>query len=419
MKALRMERRPTRFVAAYLASSLGSGRGAGVGPLRLSDGPAPRDLGPGWTPVTPLLAGICGSDLATVDGRASRSFESLVSFPFVPGHEIVAIAERDGVDAHGHPFEAGTRVAIQPVLGCAARGLALCEFCQAGEVGRCGNLAHGHLRPGLQTGYCADTGGGWSDGPLMAHQSQLFVVPESLSNDEAVMVEPMACALHAALRSPISPSDTVAVIGAGTLGLGVIGALDFLANTRGLNRPRKIIVGAKYAHQQRTAKELGATDVVEPKQLDRAVRAAVHAGSMGSTGRLGELSGGADITFDCVGSADSIAQALRITAPGGRIVLVGMPGKASLDLAPLWRREIELVGAYAYGVEHFADSSIATFDLAFEFVAAKGLGSLVSARYPIDRFEEALSHAGQAGRRGSTKIVFESSRSTKHRKDDA
>ena len=419
MKALRMERRPTRFVAAYLASTFGSGRGAGVGPLRLGDGPSPRDLGPGWTPVTPLLAGICGSDLATVDGRASRSFESIVSFPFIPGHEIVALAERAGIDAHGQAFEAGTRIAIQPVLGCAARGLALCRFCQASEVGRCGNLAHGHLRPGLQTGYCADTGGGWSDGPLMAHQSQIFVVPEVLTDDEAVMVEPMACALHAALRCPIDVTDTVAVIGAGTLGLGVIGALNFLSDAYGLARPHKIIVGAKYSHQQRSAKDLGATDVVEPKQLDRAVRAAVHAGSMGFSGHLGELSGGANVTFDCVGSADSIAQALRITAPGGRIVLVGMPGKISVDLAPLWRREIELIGAYAYGVEQLGDVSIPTFDLAFEFVVAKGLGNLVSARYPIDRFEEALAHAGQAGSRGATKIVFESSRSTKHRKDDA
>ncbi len=108
MKALRMERRPTRFVAAYLASALGAGRGAGVGPLRLSDGAAPRELGAAWTPVTPLLAGICGSDLATVDGRASRSFESIVSFPFVPGHEIVGITDRDGMDAKGQAFDAGT-----------------------------------------------------------------------------------------------------------------------------------------------------------------------------------------------------------------------------------------------------------------------------------------------------------------------
>jgi len=418
MKALRMERRPTRFVAAYLASALGAGRGAGVGPLRLGDGPAPQDLGATWIPVTPLLAGICGSDLATVDGRASRSFESIVSFPFVPGHEIVGIAERDGTDAKGQAFSAGTRIAIQPVLGCAARGVALCDTCSQGQVGRCGNLVHGHLRPGLQTGYCADTGGGWSEGPVMAHASQIFVVPESLSDNEAVMAEPMACALHAALRSPLSEDDTVAVIGAGTLGLGVVAAIDFLHHEHGTMKPRRVIVGARYSHQRSLAVSLGADEVVESKQLSRAVRSATRSGSIGSSEQLTELAGGATITFDCVGSGESIAEALRITAPGGRIILVGMPAKASIDLAPLWRREIELIGAYAYGVESIQGQAVATFDLAFSFIAAKQLGALVSAHYPLERFEEALAHAGQAGSRGATKIVFESSRSFKHRKDD-
>lgn len=419
MKALRMERRPTRFIAAYLASALGSGKGAGVGPLRLGDGPSPRDLGPGWTPLTPLLSGICGSDLATVDGRASRSFEDIVSFPFIPGHEIVAIAERDGRDAHGQIFSAGTRVVLQPVLGCAARSIPLCEACTTGQIGRCGNVTHGHVRPGLQTGYCADTGGGWSEGPLMAHESQIFAVPDSMNDEEAVMVEPMACALHAVLRARLCETDTVAVIGAGTLGLGVVAALDYLQGIHATAKPRMVIAGARYAHQRSLAWSLGADQVVEPKHLGRAVRSAVHTGSIGSSGNLVELAGGAAITFDCVGNADSISEALRITAPGGRVILVGMPGKVSVDFAPLWRREIELVGAYAYGTEHVNGATTSTFELAMAFVVAKNLGTLVSARYPIDRFEEALAHAGHAGSRGATKIVFESSRSTKHRKEDA
>jgi threonine dehydrogenase-like Zn-dependent dehydrogenase len=252
----------------------------------------------------------------------------------------------------------------------------------------------------------------------MAHASQIFVVPEALSDDEAVMAEPMACALHAALRSPLSEDDTVAVIGAGTLGLGVVAAIDFLHHEHGTKKPHRVIVGARYSHQRSLAVSLGADQVVEPKQLSRAVRSATKAGSIGSSEQLTELTGGATITFDCVGSAESIAEALRITAPGGRIILVGMPAKASIDLAPLWRREIELIGAYAYGVESIQGQAVATFDLAFSFIAAKQLGALVSAHYPLERFEEALAHAGQAGSRGATKIVFESSRSFKHRKDD-
>ena len=63
------------------------------------------------------------------------------------------------------------------------------------------------------------------------------------------------------------------------------------------------------------------------------------------------LSGGADVVIDCVGSAESIAQSLAIVRPRGTVALVGMPGKVTVDLAPLWHREVRLAGAYAYGTE--------------------------------------------------------------------
>ena len=89
MKGLVFERNLARFAASRVASVFaGSGRGAGVGPLHLTDVEPPELPGPEWHRVHPLLAGICGSDLSTVDGRSSRYFEDVVSFPFVPGHEV-------------------------------------------------------------------------------------------------------------------------------------------------------------------------------------------------------------------------------------------------------------------------------------------------------------------------------------------
>ena len=105
----------------------------------------------------------------------------------------------------------------------------MCPACQAGHVGNCGYVAFGHIRPGLQTGFCADTGGGWSSSGLVAHSSQLYAVPDALSDEDAVTVEPVACAVHAVLGAPIAAGDVVAVIGAGTLGLLVTGALSHLA----------------------------------------------------------------------------------------------------------------------------------------------------------------------------------------------
>ena len=84
-----------------------------------------------------------------------------------------------------------------------------------------------------------------------------------------------------------------------------------------------------------------------------------------------------------------------------------MPGKVTLDLAALWHREVIMTGAYAYGLEATLLGEVATFDLAIEMAHALSTGQLVSARYPLDRFEEALAHAGQAGPRGAIKIVFD------------
>jgi hypothetical protein len=81
----------------------------------------------------------------------------------------------------------------------------------------------------------------------------------------------------------------------------------------------------------------------------------------------------------------------------------------TVDLAPLWHREVRLAGAYAYGTERNGrpDGRTSTFALAFEVAAAQRTGRLVSATYPLTRFEDAVAHAGAAGRRGAVKIAFD------------
>ncbi len=400
MKALVYERNLPRFAASRLTSTLGSGRGASVGPLRLLDRDPPDPPGDEWATLRPLLSGICGSDLATLDGRSSRYFEELVSFPFVPGHEVVATVSADGRDHDGQPLEAGTRVVVEPVLGCVPRRIRPpCRWCAGGDNGMCSHVAFGELAPGLQTGYCADTGGGWSAAGLVAHPSQLHRVPDGLSDEDAVMVEPTACAVHAALSAGVRDEDLVAVVGAGTLGLATVTALHRLVRP---TTPATVVVGAKYEHQRALALELGADVAVPPDQLPRAVRARSRSLVLG-----GRLTDGADVVLDCVGSAASLEQSLAMVRPRGRVVVVGMPGPTTLDLAPLWHRELTLVGAYAYGTERSAPGGRRSFELALDVVAEAGLGRLVSAAYPLERFEEALVHAGAAGPRGATKIAFD------------
>ncbi len=397
MKALVFERSLPRFAASRLASAVaGTGHGVGVGPLELLEVDPPKLPGASWVRLRPRLAGICGSDLATLDGRSSRYFEHVVSFPFVPGHEIVA-------DALGGRFD-GRRVVVEAVLGCEARGITpACPACREGRRGACDRIAFGELAPGLQTGYCSDTGGGWSMS-LVAHESQLHEVPAGFSDEAAVMVEPTACAIHAACSSGIASGASVVVLGAGTLGLCTVAAL------RAYCLPGILVAVAKHPDQRRLADDLGADQVVAPGEVVRAARrlsGTLALGRPADSGRIERLTGGVDVVFDCVGSPASLEQSLAITRPGGTIVLVGMPGPVRVDLAPLWQREISLRGAYAYGVENRPEGPRSTFELAFELVAAASLERLVSARYRLERFEEAVAHAGAAGRRGSVKIVFD------------
>ena len=198
MKALLVERLPHRFAAARIASAtIGSGRRD----RRRPDPTARRRRArtaraPTGVRIRPRLAGICGSDLATLDGESSRYFEEIVSLPLRARPRDRRRRRRRQLD--------GRRVVVEPVLGCLARGIdPPCPACAAGRKGRCERLAFGHLHPGLQTGFCADTGGGWSE-ELVAHESQLHDVPERFSDEAAVMVEPTACAIHAALLAKVS-----------------------------------------------------------------------------------------------------------------------------------------------------------------------------------------------------------------------
>jgi threonine dehydrogenase-like Zn-dependent dehydrogenase len=180
----------------------------------------------------------------------------------------------------------------------------------------------------------------------------------------------------------------VAVIGAGTLGLLTVAAL------RRLSPATEILATAKHPEQRRWAKELGADVVCTPGELNRAVRSATGSMMVGD-----QLTGGVPATIDCVGSEATLDQALSVVAPGGTVHVVGMPARTTLDLTALWHRETILRGCYAYRREDFATAA--------ELVAEAGLDRLVSATYPLARYEDAIAHAAAAGSRGAVKVAFD------------
>jgi threonine dehydrogenase-like Zn-dependent dehydrogenase len=424
-RGLELYRSMPRYAAARVLSSrvpaLSVAAATAAAPLRLVDKGDPALPGAGWVTVRPQLSGICGSDLSTVTGQSSFYFSSLVSLPFTPGHEILGVLQSDAAAADGSPLAAGSRVVIDPVLGCAARGLDLCAGCAAGLTSRCDRVTVGHVAPGLQTGHCRDTGGGWARA-LVAHHSQLHAVPDSLSDERAVLVEPLATAVHTAGRARVAPGDRVVVIGSGAIGLFTLLAL------RAYTDAGHISVVAKHRRQVELAKAFGADEVLAPSDALGGVRRATRALRVDPEFGGPYLLGGVDIAVDCAGSASSLSTAMRLTRAGGRVVLSGVPS-GSVDLSPLWYRELELVGTYASsgrarppaggaagprvepaGAGSGRDGAAGAqsdFGRAFELAASAPLDGVVSAVYPLARWREALDHALSAGRLGAVKIVFD------------
>jgi threonine dehydrogenase-like Zn-dependent dehydrogenase len=373
--------RYTGSLPRYLATKAGV---PGTGALALEEIRPPALPTPEWLPVRPRLSGICGSDQALLAGKASLYLASLTSGPFVPGHEVVG-------EITGGPRR-GERVVLQPALGCAARGIEpRCPECARGLPALCRHTIDGDVSAGLQTGYCRDAGGGWSEG-LVAHSSQLHPVPADLADEDAVFVEPLACALHAAAVADPEPGENVAVIGAGTIGLLTVAALRERAPAA------TIVCAAKHSGQAAAARRLGADDTCTPGELHAVGARITGARRLVGHGGRELLLGGFDRVLECVGSGASVEAAITATRPRGRVVLVGMPGELRADLAAAWLRELELRGAYGY--EH-------DFPAAIALAGRLRPGRLIDRGWPLRAFRRALREAPRGARAGRVKTVFE------------
>jgi threonine dehydrogenase-like Zn-dependent dehydrogenase len=392
-----------KSVPRYLLMRAGAKRVKGIdtsplSPLQLTHVPEPKLPTPAWVRVKPLLSGICGSDLGTLSAESSPYFSPITSPPFVMGHEILGevVEENSG-------FSSGERVVVEPALGCAVRGIEpRCPYCASGRYALCVNVAKGDISPGIQTGFCGDTGGGWSEGTLVTHPSQLYRVPDELPDEAAVAIEPLACAVHAALKLDPGPGETTLVIGAGSVGLFVVAALSQLT------KAGRIICVAKHERQRREALRLGADEVVHPREIYEKLPEML--GTDQYRPELGKpvVMGGAEKVFECVGAPGTIEDAVRLCAPGGEVALVGMPGARScLDLTALWYKEIDLAGAYAYGAEEYQGERVKSFELAMRIAPEIKLASLVGPRFRLRQYREAIAAARSSGPSGHVKVVFD------------
>ena len=376
---------------------------SGTSCIRLAELDEPQLPSPKWVKIKTRLSGICGSDLATITAKGSPYFSPFTSTPFVLGHEVVGEVAEMGSRVEG--YTVGDRVVIEPVLSCEIRGIGpQCSQCQRGRSANCENITEGNISAGVQTGYCRDTGGGWSS-HFVAHSTQLHHVPDELPDELAVLIEPFACALHGVLKSDIREGDKILIIGAGAIGLLTLAAI------RAIGKSNRILIVAKYPHQKKLAHELGADDIL-PVGQNLYPNFCHLTGAKSYQPELGKpvLLGGIDVTFDCVASSTTIDDALRFTRAQGRVMLVGMPAiPKNIDWTTIWHKELKVEGAYTYGVEVYEGERLRTFALGIRLLQQMGdrLLPLVGKRFPLKDYRKAIQAALHTGQSGSVKTVFD------------
>lgn len=261
---------------------------------------------PGWSIVEVEWASICGSDLKEYLGPAYLTADNGVSLPVTLGHEFAGRVDQTGTKRDD--LQVGDRVAVEPALRDGT-----CGFCLQGNYVLCDNLQ--------MLGFDAD--GGFAERVAVPDYA-LHKLPASVPADAGALIEPLAVCVHAARRGQVRNDETVAIVGAGMIGLGIL----LVALAAGA--ASVYVVDRSLARRQR-AISLGATSAVDPAAesvLDN-VRA--------------------DVTFDCVGVGQSANTAIKLARKGGRVVLVGIFGDPpTVNLNEVVLREREMIGSFAY-----------------------------------------------------------------------
>jgi L-iditol 2-dehydrogenase len=370
----------------------------------IRDVPEPELPGPDWVRVRTHLGGICGTDLGAIYLHASPYYSPFSSDRFTLGHENVGTIEELGAKVKG--WKVGERIVVEPTLWCAPRGYAKkdwCEYCSRGEMNRCLRYAEGAIAPGIITGTCADTGGTWSRS-FVAHESQLYRVPESMSDENAMLSEPFACGLHAALMDFPNDDETILIIGAGTIGLLTLAAL------RALGSQAHILISARYGFQAEAAERLGADEVLRGRDLYAEV--AERTGGNLYKPPIGKrvMIGGVDRVYECVGSDRTLDDALRLARNGGTVVIVGVPGLAKgVDWTAIYSQELRVLAADRYShSERYKGKTVRTFDLAFDLLngGELNLSWMLSRRYALIDYKRALSELADKRNNPIIKAVF-------------
>jgi threonine dehydrogenase-like Zn-dependent dehydrogenase len=405
MRALVFRYSPARLAASKIIGSL-TPRGY-LGPwsaFRLEEVAEPRLIADDWAIVRTRYAGICGSDAKQVFLRGDRDnpLTALLSFPHVLGHEATGTIEIVGPAVRG--LAPGMRVVLNPWLSCGPRGLSpACAECAAGDYQLCERFTEGHLPPGIHIGNCSAAGGAFAP-YFAAHESQLICVPDYVSDEQAVLADPVSVQLHPVLRHPPPAGEPALVYGCGTLGLATIALL------RMLHPGTPVWAVARYAHQAEMARALGASEVLPPRpeKMITAVASLTGAKELRPWKGLSWLMSGAGVVFDTIGSPGSIEAAVRVASPRATIAVSGVEAPRRFEWTPIYFKELNVAGSNAFAMETFEGRRMHAMEAYFELVRrGLDLTSLITHRISLAEYRRAFLILSDHGRSRAVKAVFD------------
>jgi L-iditol 2-dehydrogenase len=313
--------------------------------------------------------GICGSDLHLYND--ARIGDTALEGPLVIGHEFSAVVEAAGPEAldGGHePLAAGTRVAVDPAQPCGR-----CESCDQGHPNLCRRLH-----------FC----GNYPDGGSLCEWMHMparscFPVPDAIDDTQAALIEPLGVAIHAVDLARIRVGDTVAIIGAGAIGLMILQLVR-------LSGASVVFVTDKFPWRLALAERWGARAVLcdGPDPIGFVSR---------ETGGRG-----VDVAIEAAWADHSIGQAVEMTRLGGRVVLVGIPGDDCLAMKHSTARRKGLTIRLSRRMKHIHRRAIGLI-----LDGRVNLSALVSHRFPLSRAADAF-RMNAAYEDGVVKAVIDS-----------
>lgn len=298
-----------------------------------------------------MAVGICGSDIPRIYQTGAHKH------PLIPGHEFSGIVQELGDNTDKKWL--GKRVGVFPLIPCGK-----CIPCRNKQYEMCRNYSYLGSR----------RNGGYAEYAVVPAEN-LIELPDTVSYEEAAMLEPMSVAVHAMRRVSVKASDTVVICGAGTIGTLLL----MLLRDAGV---KNILVIGNKESQKNTVMNLG---LLEKSYCDSRIED-INTWVMGHTN-----GNGADVFFECVGKNETVCQAVNLTAPAGKICLVGNPySDMALEKNVYWkilRNQITLTGTWNSSFTNAQDDD---WHYVLQRLEQKAImpNQLISHRFSIDEIEK-------------------------------